>query len=160
MPKTPNASEFATSMLHLLQRFTGNQPDALSQTRVQVENELLAARQAVARAEAQLEALDQLQTLIDEADRKASTGLTLVPVTSRPPLKRAIVLVLDEEPSRRWHRRQLYAELVRRGWGPGGTTPKNTFTSRLRDLEKEKPPRIRRHGRDHFQSIKNEEVPA
>ena len=143
-------------MLHLIQRFTGNQPDALNQMRVQVEHELNAARQAVARAEAQLKALDQLQTLIDEANAsKDSSELTLVPVTAAPPLKRAIVLVLDEHPDRRWHRNELYSEIVRRGWGPGGRSPKNTFTSRLRDLEKET--RIRRFGRDYFMSVKGVE---
>lgn len=74
-----------------------------------------------------------------------------------PSLKNAVLIVLDEEPNRVWHRDELFAEIMSRGWGPGGTNPRNTFTSRLRDLEKEQ--RVRRVSRDHFTSLRNEEVP-
>jgi hypothetical protein len=157
MADTPNPTEFATSMLHLLQRFTGNHPDALKQMREQVENELRGARDLAARAEAQLAALDQLQALIDEGDMQATTDVPVV-AAAAPPLKNAIVRILDEEPGRRWRRWELYEELKRRGWGPGGVNPKNTFTSRLRDLEKEA--RVDRVDRNVFKSVKRPEVTA
>jgi hypothetical protein len=151
MPQPPDPAEFAASVLPLIQRFMGNQPDALAQMRVQIENELAAGREMVARAEAQLAAIEQLQALIDT--EAADEPITFAPVTTLP-LKKAILRLLDERPEGFWHRDELLAELNRRGWGPGGTNPRNTFTSRLRDLEKEK--RLRRVGRDSFTSLKNE----
>jgi hypothetical protein len=151
--QTPDVSQFAASVLHLIQRFTGNRPDALTEIRKQVDNELQAGKEMVARAEAQLHALDQLEILISRVGETAP-GLAYVR-TAAPPLKKAILTVLDERPDRRWDRDELYAELVRRGWGPGGTNPRNTFTSRLRDLEKEQ--RLRRIGRDDFTSAKGGE---
>jgi hypothetical protein len=144
MPNQPDVTQFAESMLHLLQRFTGNRPDALAQMRAQLENELASAREIVARSEAQLKALDQLEALIDT---EAAEQIALVP-SSAPPLKRAIIAVLNEEPSRRWSRDELFAELIRRGWGPGGANPRNTFTARLRDLELEE--KVRRIGKNKF----------
>jgi len=132
-------------MLQLLRRFTGNRPDALRRVRKQVQNELEAARDATARAEAQLAALDQLESLIE-------TSGVVEPVPTAPSLKKAIVAILDEQPGRLWSRDELFDELVRRGWGPGGGNPRNTYTSRLRDLEKEG--RLRRVGRDGFRSLK------
>jgi hypothetical protein len=146
MASTPDANQFAVSMLHLLQRFTGNQPDALKQMRKQVENELEVAREAAARAEAQLVALDQLESLIE------TTGVAEPVPTTAPSLKKAIVAILDEQPERLWFRDELFNELLRRGWGPGGGNPRNTYTSRLRDLEKEG--RLHRVGRDGFTSLK------
>lgn len=152
MPETPNATQFAVSVLHLIQRFTGNRPDALAQVRKQVENELEAGKEMVARAEAQLATLDQMESLLVSARvGETASGVPYVPGAA-PPLKKAILTVLDERPERRWDRDELYAELVRRGWGPGGANPRNTFTSRLRDLEKEG--RLRRIGRDDFTSLK------
>jgi hypothetical protein len=145
MPKQPDV-EFAESMLHLLQRFTGNRPDALAQMRAQVENELQAGNEMAARAEAQLTALDRLEKLI--AGGKAEQMSFVAAGT--PTLKRAILIVLGEHPRRQWHRDELYSEVVRRGWGPGGKNPRNTFTARLRDLELEKPPKVRRIGQDGF----------
>jgi hypothetical protein len=72
-------------------------------------------------------------------------------------LKRGIMAVLAEDPGRQWHRDELFSEIVRRGWGPGGKNPRNTFTARLRDLELEKPPRIRRIGQDSFQTAQGGE---
>jgi len=152
MPKHPDAA-FAESMLHLLQRFTGNRPDALAQMRAQVESELQAGKDMVSRAEAQLNALDQLEALI--AGGKAEQ-MSIAPATV-PPLKRGILAVLDEDPRRQWHRDELFSEIIRRGWGPGGKNPRNTFTARLRDLELEKPPRIRRIGQDGFRSAQGGE---
>jgi hypothetical protein len=144
----------AASMVALIQRFVGNQPDALEQMRVQVRSELEAAVAMKARAEAQLVALDQLQALMKEGNEENHPG---VPALAAPPLKTAIVRVLNENPDQAWDRESLYAEIVRRGWGPGGTNPRNTFTSRLRDLELGG--LVRRIDRNIFTSTKNE-VPA
>jgi hypothetical protein len=115
----------------------------------------------VERAEAQLEALDQLQALTET--KKTDDDLPSLfgtPVLSfpPPPLKTAILRVLKEDPETRWHRDELFAEVMRRGWGPGGSNPRNTFTSRLRDLEKDG--RVKRYGRDVFASKQNEEAAA
>jgi hypothetical protein len=95
----------------------------------------------------------QLEALIESAQTEPSSVAVL---TKPPALKKAILAILDERPELRWHRDELYGELMRRGWGPGGTNPRNTFTSRLRDLEKEE--RLRRIGRDQFTSLKEVET--
>ena len=137
-------------MLQLLELFTGNRPDAIAQVRKQVENQRKAGEEMVARADAQLAALEQLEALVESVQTEPSSVVAVR--TKPPPLKKAILAILDESPELRWHRYELYGELMRRGWGPGGTNPRNTFTSRLRDLEKEK--RLRRIGRDQFTSLK------
>jgi hypothetical protein len=130
----------------------GNSPDALADMRRQVEAELAGGREIVARAEAQLGALDQLEALL--AEREPDEPPAFVPGAA-PSLKKAILLVLDTDPNRIWHREALLAELVRRGWGPGGRNPRNTLTSRLRDLENDK--QVRRIGQHGFQSLKGVE---
>lgn len=157
MAEAPDVSEFAASVLHLIQRFTGNQPDALAQMRQQLEAELRGGREMVARAEAQLAALDQLESLIEKSDVNEKPPAVVTGAVA-PSLKRAILTVLDEEPERIWDRDHLLAELARRGWAPQTGNRRNTFTSRLRDLEKET--KVRRIGRDGFTSIKNEGVLA
>lgn len=152
MPEIPDPTQLAASFVHLIQRFTGNQPDALAQMRAQIEAERESGRQMMERAEAQLQALDQLEALIGEG--AAALPEFAVPVL---PLKTAILRVLDEDSGRAWHRDELFAEIARRGWGPGGANPRNTFTSRLRDLELAG--RVRRIDRDTFAS-KHTEVPA
>jgi len=149
---TTDATQLASSFVHLIQRFTGNQPDALAQMRKQIEGEREAGRQMLERAEAQLQALDQLEALIAESEGNA-TAADLLGLPA-PPLKTAVLRVLNEDPTIAWHRDELYDEIVRRGWGPGGASPRNTFTTRLRDLEKDG--RLRRIGRDTFVSLKNE----
>jgi hypothetical protein len=152
MTPTPDPTKLANSFVHLIQRFTGNQPDALAQMRNQIEVERDAGRNMMERAEAQLTALDELQALIGQAtvDDPPPLGIP------SPPLKTAILRVLNDDPETAWHRDSLYAEIVRRGWGPGGSNPRNTFTSRLRDLEIEG--LLRRIDRNTFASKK--EVPA
>ncbi len=126
--------------------------------RKQIEGEREAGRQMAERAEAQLVALDQLEALI-AAGEVPTNGVTAGLTIPQPPLKTAILRVLNEDPAATWHRDVLYDEIVRRGWGPGGTKPRNTFTSRLRDLELDG--RVKRIDRHHFMSPKNkEEVPA
>ncbi len=131
MAETPDPTKLATSFVHLIQRFTGNQPDALAQMRRQIETERDTGRQMMERAEAQLVALDQLEQLVNEAESNGS----VVPAVPAPPLKDAIRRVLNENPKAAWSREALYGEIMRRGWGPGGANPRNTFTGRLRDLE-------------------------
>jgi hypothetical protein len=155
-----NHSSLATAMVALLERFVGNSPDALGQMRTQVEGELAGARRMVREREAQLAAIDQLQALLNEKPQEQdagsdSAGATIsITALTAPPLKKGIVQILDENPERIWDREALFLELRRRGWAPGGSNPKNTFTSRLRDLEKEQ--RLRRIGRHGFTSLKNE----
>jgi hypothetical protein len=152
----PESAKLAASFVHLIQRFTGNQPD-LAQMRRQIETERAAAQQMLERAEAQLAALDELETaLTKEGVQTHGASDTALAITA-PSLKTAILRVLDEHPAYPWNRDQLYAEIMRRGWGPGGATPRNTFTSRLRDLEKES--RLKRLDRDTFISIKDEGTP-
>lgn len=141
-----------TSVLALVQRFVGADPNALLQMREQVSRELEHARGMVERASAQLAAIDQIQALIDAGG--GDNPAVGVPAIGTPSLKNAIVGILDEDPQQVWDREALLMELKRRGWGPGGSNPRNTYTSRLRDLEKEG--RIRRLGRDDFTSLKNE----
>ncbi len=109
----------------------------------------------VERSEAQLAALDQLETLIAEREPSEQQGV-LSPSAPfpPPPLKTAFLRILNEDPSAAWDRETLYAEVTRRGWGPGGVNPRNTLTSRLRDLEREG--RVKRVGRHTFVSVKNE----
>jgi hypothetical protein len=153
MSDTPEPTQLAASFVHLIQRFTGNQPDALAQMRKQIEGEREAGRQMMERAIAQLAALDQLEALVAEGGA-AANGATADLSFPAPPLKTAILRVLGEDPSAAWHRDALYDEIVRRGWGPGGANPRNTFTSRLRDLELAG--RVKRIDRDTFKSMKNE----
>jgi ABC-type transporter Mla subunit MlaD len=154
MPKTPDLTQLATSFVPLIQRFTGNQPDALGQLRRQIENERDSGKQMVERAEAQLAALDQLEALIAEGEGPEAGALSPSAPFPPPPLKTAFLRILNEDPSKAWDREALYVEVIRRGWGPGGVNPRNTLTSRLRDLEREK--RVKRIGRDTFASIKND----
>lgn len=154
MAETPDPTQLATSFVHLIQRFTGNQPDALTQMRDQIEGERDAGRQMMERAEAQLEALDQLEALIEQGEASVVPDVLAM---RAPPLKTAILRVLNEDPDAGWYRDALYAEIMRRGWGPGGANPRNTFTSRLRDLELAG--QLRRIDRDVFAGKKNE-VPA
>lgn len=154
MPETPDLTQLATSFVPLIQRFTGSQPDALAQLRRQIENERDAGKQMVERAEAQLAALDQLEALIAEDEQPENGALSPSAPFPAPPLKTAFLRILNEDPSKMWDREALYAEVVRRGWGPGGANPRNTLTSRLRDLEREK--RVKRVGRHTFASIKDD----
>jgi hypothetical protein len=131
MSTPSDANEFALSFLPLLQRFVGNDPNALDQMRAQVENELRTAEEMVVRARAQLDALQQLQSLIDEGKGGGGSDAS-VPA---PPLRKAILRILDE--SHGMTRDELWDELRRRSWGPGGKTPRNTFISRLSDLARE-----------------------
>jgi hypothetical protein len=153
--ETPDPAELASSFVHLIQRFTGNQPDALAQMRAQIENERDAGKAMMERAQMQLAALDQLVALIEQGEVLSEDGVAEALSFPAPPLKTALLRVLNEDPSVAWHRDQLYAEVTRRGWGPGGANPRNTFTSRLRDLELES--RVRRIDHDIYTSIKNEE---
>ena len=82
MTQPPDVTEFAASILHLIQRFTGNQPDALAQMRRQVENELAGGKEIVARATAQLAALDQLQALIDQGPEPTNGTPTVIGLLS------------------------------------------------------------------------------
>ena len=147
---TPETTQLAAAFVHLIQRFTGNRPDALQQMREQIEREVESAQQMMERAQAQLAALDQLQEALS---RGGGDELAQLP-SAAPPLKTAILRVLNENPEATWEREVLYAEIVRRGWGPGGSNPRNTFTARLRGLELEG--RVKRLDRDLFQSVKNE----
>ncbi len=154
---TDTNSKIAVSMVALIQRFIGTQPDALKQMRSQVQSELESARGMMERAEAQLAAIEQLEALIDAENASGpAVGATVPAITplGPPPLKQAILLVLDEDPDRVWDRELLLTELNRRGWGPGGSNPRNTLTSRLRDLEKEH--KLHRQGRHGFTSLQNE----
>jgi hypothetical protein len=154
MAETPDPAKLAASFVHLIQRFTGNQPDALAQMRGQIETEHAAAKQMLERAEAQLAALDELEVALRREGPMPPVPSNDALAFPAPPLKTAILRVLNEDPATHWHRDQLYGEIIRRGWGPGGANPRNTFTSRLRDLEKES--RVTRVDRDTFVSIKNE----
>lgn len=155
MPETPDLTQLATSFVPLIQRFTGNQPDALATLRVQIENERNAGRQMVERAEAQLAALDQLEVLIAEGETQENGVIPQTASFPAPPLKTAFLRILAEDPDKAWEREDLYAEIMRRGWGPGGVNPRNTLTSRLRDLEVDK--RVKRIGRNTYRSVKNDE---
>jgi hypothetical protein len=132
MAKSVDPSKFAASLLPLIQRFMGNQPDVLDRVRTQVQNELDAAREMAAQAEAQLAAIDQFQALIEEGSNGEQLAIS-TRTAVKPSLRKGIVQVLRERPGY-WTRDELYAEIVRRGWGPGGKSPRNTFTSRLSEL--------------------------
>ena len=91
MPETPDLTQLATSFVPLIQRFTGNQPDALAQLRRQIENERNGGKQMMERAEAQLAALDQLEALIAEGEPPENGGLTPAAPFPAPPLKIAFL---------------------------------------------------------------------
>jgi hypothetical protein len=97
--------------------------------RKQIEGEYAAAKQILERANAQLAALDELEAALEREGPGATAAATDALTFSAPPLKTAILHILNESPGTRWHRDQLYREVIRRGWGPGGANPRNTFTS-------------------------------
>jgi hypothetical protein len=61
----------------------------------------------------------------------------------KPALRRAILMILTEEP-RRWRKRELYEELEHRGWLPEGKTPDKQITNRLTEMARRG--EIKRHG--------------
>jgi hypothetical protein len=154
MPE-PDAKQLAGWVAHLMERFMGSgegTEDTLARMRSQADGELAAGTAMIARAEETLKALDWLEQALREGQRPLDIQPAIT--IAHPPLKTAILLILDEEPERLWDRDDIYAELTRRGWGPGGANPRNTFTARLRDLELAQ--KLRRLNRDTFTSLKNE----
>jgi hypothetical protein len=137
MPTEVENKKFATAALTIIQRFLGTQPDALTTMREQVATELRFAQDAVDRAQAQLDAIDDLQRVM-EAEGDASEPANLVggfitfKAANAPPLRKAILQVLTDLGE--LSRDDLVAELDRRGWGPGGKNPRNSVVSRLSDL--------------------------
>jgi len=131
----------------------GGGDDTLARMRAQAESELAAGKGMIDRAEETLAALDWLEESLREGQRNGEVQPAAVTI-ARPDLKTAILRVLNQEPEKLWDRDELYAELIRRGWGPGGANPRNTFTARLRDLELAQ--KLRRLDRDTFTSVKNE----
>jgi hypothetical protein len=125
--------------LTVLQRFVGPQPDALERVRDQVRGELAAAEGQAARLRAELDALETLLDMSEEEAREAAvvpriqTSLRLYPPM---PLRRAILTVLGSRHGY-WSRDELLDELVRRGWAPGGSNPRNTLISRLSEMAKD-----------------------
>lgn len=140
----------------LLVRLLGSQPTAALVTlRREIATDLGRAENAARQLMMDLREVDRVLADRDDHEPDLFSNPPQLPAV---PLKTAILRVLNEDPQRWWHRDELFGEVVARGWGPGGANPRNTFTSRLRDLEKDK--RVGRQGRDHFRSVKNEEVPA
>jgi hypothetical protein len=127
-------SDEVQAILPLIQRFVGTQPEALEQIRDQIQSELEHYEGAILQARAQLAAIDQVIAGIKKAP--PMNGPPPVPFKSvgAPPLRKAILFILDDRSPNYVARDEILAELDRRGWGPGGKTPRNTVISRLSEL--------------------------
>lgn len=157
------------SVLALIQRFVGAEADALERVRHQLESEVDSATQMLARSKEQLAAVKELERVLANgtpAEGQQSvpgieparpTSLKPVKAANAPSLRRAILLLLAEEPGISWTRDDLLAELNRRGWGPTSQAPRNTLNSRLFELTKAGI--VSRYG-DAYALPKKEEVPA
>jgi len=136
-----DATPYAEPVLMLLRRFVGNQPNALAEMREQIARELEFAEGNVTRLRQELAGVEELLALEVERPTIANGQESLLPPPAErtpftpgiPPLRKAILTVLRERPGA-WDREELFAELVRRGWAPGGKSPRNTLVSRLSEL--------------------------
>ena len=132
-------SDDLQAILPLIQRFVGTQPDALEQIRAQVLNEVANYENALRQAKAQLVAVDQVIAGLKKAPPAADNGSPPVAVrpVAAPPLRKAILMLLTEVSPTYLTRDDILAELARRGWSPGGKTPRNTVISRLSELARD-----------------------
>lgn len=57
------------------------------------------------------------------------------PPLTRPSIGRAAITVMESAPTdKTWNADELYAELEKRAWLPGGKTPRNTLQATLSRL--------------------------
>ncbi len=130
MANTPDQLQ---TILPLIQRFLGTDPDALTRTQEQIRAEIEQYERALAQSRAQLAAIERLV----EGAKTAAPPINGVPAARRtinaPPMRSAIRVVLRDNGAGLTND-EILAELFRRGWAPGGKTPKNTVNSRLSDL--------------------------
>lgn len=160
------------SILALIQRFVGPDPDALDRTRVQLENEIANAKIQLSRAEAQLTAVKELQEVLakETVPNGQQTVSGMDPALTRPSdlkptrapnapsLRTAILAILEEAPGLLWTKEELLQELDLRRWGPTSGNPRNTLNSRLFELTKAGS--VVRQGDTYYIPPKDEEVPA
>jgi hypothetical protein len=132
-----SAPEGIQAFLSLIERFVGNQPDALERIREQISNELVYGEATVSRAKDQLAAIDWIMANANQMTAVTGNGTPNPTVRnpSAPSLRKAIKFLLAERPGY-WERDEIIAELERRGWEPGGKSPRNTVISRLSELTK------------------------
>jgi hypothetical protein len=149
----PDVMKTATTHPSLLVRLLDSQPTTnLVSLRREIAADLARAQEEARKLMSDLREVDRVLADRDGAD---VPNLFSQPDAHepKPGLKRAILFVLDEDPQAIWHRDDLERELDRRGWGAGGLNPRNVFTSRLRDLEKDEA--LIRLDRDHFVSLQH-----
>lgn len=125
--------EGIAAILPLIERFIGNQPDGLEGIRTQIKTELEYAERTVQRTREQLAAIEWVMANVDREAATNGAPPTAARLPGAPSLRKAIKLLLTER-SDYWTRDEIISELERRGWAPGGKTPRNTVISRLSEM--------------------------
>jgi hypothetical protein len=118
----------------LLARLLDAQPlSQLSEIRSQIQADLRNAQQRVSQLSrdlAEVERAIAMRTTMDVVRGKVVEPTT----TYQPlPLRRAILTIFREE-AVAWNPDALLSELGKRGWAPGGKSPRNTLVSRLSEM--------------------------
>src|SRR5688500_125532 len=92
-------------------------PSTLRALRSEIAADLERAQEGVRTLRAELR---EVEHAIAEREGQTPEVLFGDQYGPKPPLKTAVLVVLDEEPNRVWDREELFGELETRGWGPGG----------------------------------------